>query len=223
MKKYFLFLLVVIIITSGCDRSHTCVETLTDIDGNTYRVVEMNSRCWLAENLRTSRYSNGDPIPNVTDDQEWITLQTGAWAYYDNDSSYVDPYGKHYNWYAVVDDRGLCPAGWRVPTDAEWTSLRNHLGDNPGGKLKVAGYDYWNYPNQGATNETGFSLLPTGYRTRLGPFLLNGAYGYTWSSSEDEAHPDRAWRRGMMFSSEEFVRFTSLKILGFSVRCIEEE
>lgn len=222
MKNYLFLFIIMIFMANGCDSSHSCADTVTDIDGNIYKVTEINSRCWLANNLKTSRYSNGDVIPNVTDDDEWITLESGAWAYYDNDSSFEIPYGKLYNWYAVVDDRGLCPEGWRVPTDEEWTNLKLYLGDQAGGKLKITGTDYWNYPNQGASNETGFSALPTGYRTRLGPSMLNGAYGYIWSSSEDEAHPDRAWRRGMMFSSDEIVRFTSLKILGFSVRCIED-
>lgn len=222
MKKIFFIPMIATIVLYSCERTHSCVGTIMDVDGNVYKVVEMNSRCWTAENLRTSTYANGEPIPLIVDPDEWISLESGAWAFYDNDSTYVDPYGKMYNWYAVDDSRGLCPAGWRVPTDEEWKSLVLYLGDNAGGKLKKEGQDYWQYPNQGATNETGFSKLPTGYRTRLGSFLLNQAYGYVWSSTEDSAHPERAWRRGMMFNSEQVVRFTSPKILGFSVRCIEE-
>ena len=221
-EKSSFFLILFILAVCSCESNHQCTETVTDSDGNVYKIVQMNSRCWMAENLRTSRYANGDPIPNVVDDDAWISLQSGAWSFYNNDSTYMDPYGKLYNWYAVDDSRGICPNGWRVPADEEWTNLVSSLGDNAAGKLKEVGLDYWNHPNQGANNETGFSALPTGYRGSAGYFILNQVYGYIWSSTEHIEHPERAWRRGMMFSSEQVVRFTSPKILGFSVRCIQE-
>jgi len=95
----------------------------------TYASIELgNGQEWMAENLRTNIYANGDPIPNVTDNAQWNVLNTGAWAHFNNDSQYENPFGKLYNWYAVADLRNICPTGWHVPTEAEWTVLTDYLG-----------------------------------------------------------------------------------------------
>jgi len=108
--------------------------SVTDIDGNTYATIQIGKQVWMAENLRTSRYRNGDPIPNVTDGDAWTQLKTGAWAHYDNDSQYEQAYGKLYNWQTVVDPRKVCPAGWHVPVYWEWTTLFVELEGSAGGK-----------------------------------------------------------------------------------------
>jgi uncharacterized protein (TIGR02145 family) len=152
----------------------------------------------MAENLRTTRYRNGNVIQNVINENQWGNLTTGAWCHYNNDSQYDNPHGKLYNWYAVEDPRNLCPTGWHVPSDEEWDILVTYLDPNgaggnypntAGGKMKSVGTNYWPSPNVEATNESGFSAIPSGQRR-----LLDGTYNFNyteglsqwWSSTEEE-------------------------------------
>jgi uncharacterized protein (TIGR02145 family) len=206
--------------------------TVTDIDGNVYRTVQIGGQCWTAENLRTTTYANGDPIPNVTGNTAWIGLTTGAWAHYDNNASYENPYGKLYNWYAVADPRNVCPTNWHVPTDAEWNALVNYLdpanGSNgeysltAGGQMKSTGTQYWQAPNLGATNESGFSGLGGGGRYDGGGGFLNlGNGGYWWSALE--SLPEYAFTRGLDGNSNvDLNRNGNFKMSGFSVRCLRD-
>jgi len=146
------------------------ITTVTDIDGNVYKTVKIGDQWWMAENLKVRHYRNGDPIPHEINNVEWIMLTTGAYCYYDNDSSHAADYGALYNWYTVSDFRNIAPEGWHVPTDEEWKELEMALGisqeyadstewrgTNEGGKLKETGTTHWNSPNEGATNESGFT------------------------------------------------------------------
>jgi uncharacterized protein (TIGR02145 family) len=173
--------------------------SVTDIDGNSYATIQIGTQTWMAENLRTTKYCNGDPIPNVTDGDEWSNLTTGAWSQYNNNTQYEIPYGKLYNWYAVDDSRNVCPCGWHVSTDAEWSTLIGYLDSSAdlniiigiqsttaGGKMKSSGTQYWQTPNTGATNESGFSGLPSGIR--VGGFSNVGRLGRWWSSSESSTY-----------------------------------
>ncbi|MBK8503768.1 MAG: fibrobacter succinogenes major paralogous domain-containing protein [Saprospiraceae bacterium] len=137
---------------------------VTDIDGNLYRTIKIGTQEWMAENLRTTRYTNGEMISKVNNSTTWPNANYGAWCWYDTSSTYELPYGKLYNWYAVNDGRGLCPTGWHEPTDAEWTTLTDFLGglSLAGGPMKAAGTAHWKTPNTGATNASGFSGLPGG-------------------------------------------------------------
>ena len=139
-------------------------QTVTDIDGNTYNTVQIGTQVWMSENLKTSRYRNGGSIPYVVGNSDWQALTTGAWSNYNHDAANDPIYGKLYNWYTTLGDT-LCPAGWGVPTDDEWTTLTTYLGGESvaGGKMKSVGTAYWNDPNTGATNESGFSVLPGGF------------------------------------------------------------
>jgi hypothetical protein len=112
--------------------------TVTDIDGNVYRNVQIGGQCWMAANLKTTRYRDGTIIPNVTGNSAWTQLTTGAWAHYENSASYENPYGKLYNWYAAANPN-ICPQGWHVPTDSEWQQLESALG-MPGSELGQIGY-----------------------------------------------------------------------------------
>ena len=138
----------------------------------------------MAENLRTTSYANGDSIPNITDNTQWQGLTTGAWVHYNNDNQYENPYGKLYNWYTVADPRNVCPTGWHVPTDAEYTLLTDYLGGGAaaGGKMKSTGTQYWLSPNTGANNESGFSGIPGGHRNPGGFSQIN-SYGVYWTST----------------------------------------
>jgi len=195
-------------------------DTVTDIDGNTYLVIKIGEQWWMAENLKVTRYRNGDPIPNVTDKSAWAVLTTGACCSYENDPANAETYGHLYNWYAVNDSRGLAPEGWHIPGDAEWQTLVDHLGGESvaGGKLKeTAG---WSSPNRGATNESGFSALPGGYRYGNGGFLAAGLTAHFWSSTENSRYS--AWLRTLDVNHSEVYRNYNYKRYGFSVRCVRD-
>lgn len=193
-------------------------------DGYTYTSILIgNGQEWMAENLRTTTYANGDPIPNVTDSTQWQNLTTGAWAHYNNDSQYENPYGKLYNWYTVADPRNVCPTGWHVPTDAEYTLLSNYLGGEPvaGGKMKSTGTQYWQNPNTAATNESGFSGLPGGFRGGNGESGSVGGSAVWWSSTEfvPLLFP---WWRSLDYNNGGLTRGYEEKQWGFSIRCLRD-
>lgn len=209
----------------GNERSFTTLldpPTITDIDGNVYRTVVIGSQTWMGENLKVSRYNDGSPIPYVVENAEWSSLSTGAWSYYDHDESYNGVYGKLYNWYAVGTGK-LCPTGWHVPSDAEWTVLTDYLGgvSIAGGKLKEVGTDHWNAPNTGATDEVGFTGLPGGERLDSGSFGGTSATGYWWSANS--RNDLAAWsivldRNKVNLDLRNYER----KRNGFSVRCLKD-
>jgi uncharacterized protein (TIGR02145 family) len=205
------------------------LTTLSDIDNNTYNTVQIGSQCWMSENLKTSRYRNGVSIPIVTDNTAWGNLTTGGRSWYNNDSTtYENPYGNLYNWYAVADNSGLCPNGWHVPTDAEWTTLTTtFLGGESvaGGKMKSSGTTYWFSPNNGADNSSGFSALPGGYRNNDGSFNNIRIDAIVWSATEfDHNH---AWDRNLNYNNSTVVRGYLVsnnfrKRSGASVRCLKD-
>lgn len=190
--------------------------SVQDIDSNTYKTVVIGTQEWMAENLNTTRYRNGDQIPNVVSESGWSGLTSGAYAYYDNlQLDYEDLYGKLYNGYAINDNRGLCPEGWKVPLISDWTALANYLGgfEAAYGKLKEAGFDHWDMPNTEATNETRFTGLPGGYRSSAGAFQGEGIWGIF------------ALKNFSIFSlnylNQDLLLFNIDKS-GVSVRCIKE-
>ena len=194
-------------------------EGVTDIDGNNYPTQIIGEQEWMIGNLTTTRYKNGDTITNLTNPAEWATT-IGAWCHYDNSVVNATKYGKLYNWFAVADPRGLCPAGWHVPSDEEWTELIDYLGGPSiaGGKMKSM-MD-WNPPNTVASNESGFSGLPGGTRNFNGVFNLIGYYGYWWSSTEYDT--SFAWNRYLTYNSGNASRSSFNKLYGFLVRCIRD-
>ncbi|OVE79382.1 hypothetical protein BVY01_02735 [bacterium I07] len=197
-------------------------STLTDVDGNVYKTVKIGNQVWMAENLKVTHYRNGDPIAHVTRTSSWQDLSTGAYCNYDNSASNVSTYGCLYNWYAVNDSRKIAPAGWHVPTDAEWQTLVDYLGGSgvAGGKMKESGTLHWKSPNTGATNASGFSALPGGYRTNDGSFYYIGIGAFFWSSTEDDGN--YAWNRGLIYTGSEVYRSIYHKHYGFSVRCVRD-
>jgi uncharacterized protein (TIGR02145 family) len=198
-------------------------SSISDYDGNVYSTVQIGEQIWMAENLKTTRFNDGSVIPLVTDNTAWSILTSSAYCWYNNnEATYKNPYGALYTWYAVKTNK-LCPAGWSIPTDAEWTTLTSYLGgeDEAGGQLKETGYTHWNSPNTGATNETYFTALPGGHRYRLnGTFYDINRYGYWWSSSEDETQT--AWGRNIYYDASNVYRDYYFKNEGFSVRCIKD-
>ena len=197
----------------------------TDDDDNHYPVVKIGTQTWMAQNLKTTKYNDGTPIPLVTDAGTWVDLSTPAYCWYNNDSAtYSNTYGSLYNWHTVNTGK-LCPTGWHVPTDAEWTTLTTYLGGESiaGGKLKETDTTHWYSPNTGANNETGFTALPGGYRSSLsGTFDDVGNYGAWWSSTEYDTEYDAlyAWRRYMSNDYRGVTRGFSKQQRGLSVRCL---
>ncbi len=197
-------------------------STVFDIDDNVYQTVTIGSQVWMAENLKVTHYRNGDAIPNVTDSLTWVGLSTGAYCNYNNEEGHIAVYGRLYNWYAVDDSRNIAPAGWHVPSDAEWQTLVDYLGGYAiaGGKMKEEGTTHWNDPNTGATNESGFTALPGGDRYTHGNFSNMGHGAYFWSSTEYSS--SLAWIRFVCCSLSDIARYNLYKHYGFSVRCVRD-
>ncbi len=209
------------------------IEPVTDIDGNIYNTIQIGNQEWMAENLKVTRYRNGDVIQNVTDNTtQWTNLTTGAYCSYANNDSYIGTYGLLYNWYAVDDSRGLAPEGWHIPSDEEWKQLEMYLGmsqneaDSDGFRYsnvvcKLKDTSGWASPNTCATNESGFSALPGGFRDGVdGTFGYASEIAYFWTATEHSS--DRAWGR-LLFHDQTFVwRFNPNMADGYSVRCIRD-
>ncbi|MBK7173295.1 MAG: T9SS type A sorting domain-containing protein [Bacteroidales bacterium] len=202
----------------------------TDADSNNYSVVEIGAQTWMAENLKVTHYRDGTPIPNVTSNSEWAVLSTAAYCWYNNDeANYKNSYGALYNWYAVADSHNICPTGWHMPRDYDWTILSTYLGANAGGKMKstrTAPNDpqpRWEAPNTDATNESGFSGLPGGSRDDfIATFYLNGHYGNWWSKTEDSGNTLDAWSRNLYHEHGILSKDDNGKSYGFSVRCLRD-
>lgn len=202
----------------------TVPPTTTTTTTNSYQVV-IGGQTWTRSNLNVDKYANGDDIPQVTDQTAWAALTTGAWCYHNNDPASEAVYGKLYNWYAVNDPRGLAPAGTHIPTDAEWTTLTTFLGGTAvaGGKMKStgtiqAGTGLWQDPNGAATNQSGFTGLPAGYRSNLGTFYPISYVTYWWSSLGFTTTD--AWTRALNYNHGIANRPNVNKKYGLSVRCL---
>lgn len=205
--------------------SPTEASTVTDVDGNVYHTVTIGTQTWMKENLKTTRYSNGDAIGTTSPAMLDISNENTPkyqWAY-DGDESNVAVYGRLYTWYAVTDSRNVCPAVWHVPTEAEWTTLVDYLGGDVAarGKLKETGTTHWNSPNTDATNESGFAALPAGTRW-IDVFKHIGMYTHFWSSTELRSDKSFAWRTQLNFDTDGYECCHAYKWVGFSVRCLKD-
>ncbi len=181
--------------------------------------ITIGTQVWMNKNLSVSHYRNGDTILMVNSPTEWAKLKTGAWCYYSIQSAKGITYGKLYNWYAVRDPRGLAPVGWHMPSDSEWAVLKIFLGGEKaaGGRMKAT--SIWNAPNNGATNISGFTALPGGYRDATGAFKYVGYYGYWWSSTQ--LNSNFAWYHNLSYNYPFISRNYNYKTFGFSVRCVK--
>ena len=206
--------------TNSC-KQNIVSGTVTDIDGNVYSTVTIGTQEWMAENLKTIRFNDGTPIPLVTDNTAWSNLSTPGYCWSDNDTTNKSTYGALYNWYAVNTGK-LCPKGWHIPTDAEWTILTDYLGGLKvaGGNLKSTtswvGIDLVN-----ASNSSGFSALPGDSRNLDGTFNNVGSHGYWWSASESESDSHGAWMRRLNYCSSSVYCNSYPKMYGLSVRCVK--
>jgi uncharacterized protein (TIGR02145 family) len=217
-----LLIIVILVFNNSCKKeedNNNPSESITDKDGNVYTSVTIGSQVWMVENLKTTRYNDGTAIPNVTDNTEWANMVTGAYCWYNNEISHKTPYGAMYNLYAVNTGK-LCPAGWHVPSDNDWTKLFNYAGglSVAGGKLKEKGTAHWINPNTGATDEYGFKYLPGGLRAHYGAIYSLGIVGDYWGTSQSSA-----WSCGIINDNEAVsTTYNSFFNEGVSVRCIKD-
>lgn len=207
---------------------------VTDIEGNTYKTVIIGNQEWMAENLKVGKYQNGDPIPLVKDAEEWKNLTSGAWCIYPGNTAYNDIYGKMYNWFAVADSRQLCPDGWHVPSDKEWSTLITFLDtyvDGPSDS-SLAGASSKAYsvlqsengyllrPNAESPDSISFSVRPGGWRRGNGEFTDLAYHAFWWCSEEVSGGSARAW--SMEYNTGIINRDSFTKKCGFYVRCIRD-
>ena len=226
----FMFVFIILLLTS-CKKVDTNNPMVTDIDGNLYNTVNIGGQVWMIENLNVTRYSNGDSIPNITDDFEWSIQTGGAYCNYNNDETTGKKFGKLYNWLAVTDSRNIAPKGWHIPSDAEWLRLENYIADHLGSsstlaKAMAAETEWTIFSEEGSigkdldkNNSSGFTALPGGYRLN-GKFNKIGDYCGWWSSTESAEN--NAWIRVLLFSYNNLATIYHDKVNGFSVRCIQD-
>ncbi len=216
--KYFLFsvLCIILVLVAISQKSFSQVS---DISGNSYKVIKIGNQEWTTENLNVEQYRNGDPIPQVQDKDEWENLTTGAWCYFENKSENGSTYGKLYNGYAITDSRGIAPVGWHIPGDEEWTKLTDFLGGEQIAGEKMKSKSGWD-ENGNGTNNSGFSGLPGGYRNHNGYFLNFGKNGLFWTSTEFSS--GNLWFRNLIGSIPDVYRPNYDKAFGLSVRCVKD-
>jgi uncharacterized protein (TIGR02145 family) len=198
--------------------------TMTDQDGNKCKTIQIGTQVWMAENLKVTKYRNGDPIVSTTPSTLSISGEINPIYQWPgmNDAGQVATYGRLYTWYAVTDSRNIAPAGWHVASLTEWTTLRDSLvGETlAGGKLKETGTTHWLSPNFGATNESGFTALPGGLREPSGVFYTNGQSSNWWTSTEKTA--PNGWQAYTDAVSGTLLLLNSNKSVGYAVRCIKD-
>lgn len=232
-KKYFpkiMFWSFIVLFGCGDDDLDTGNTTfqgdtgsLTDIEGNTYGIVKIGEQWWMAQNLGVTKFNNGDDIPTT----DPISLRLDGidktdiyqWAY-DGDESNIDPHGRLYTWYSVIDDRKLCPTGWHSPTNSEWVDLVDNTGGEfiAGGKLKGFGDAYWDSPNKAASNEYGFLALGSGARAFYGGFIGIKEYAVWWTSTEIDDGIAKVWL--VRSSSADILNQQAGKSWGYPIRCV---
>ncbi len=220
----YLLLIIGLVLMSAysCNKDEEPTSnTITDIEGNIYHTVTIGTQVWMTENLRVSLCNDGTAIRLVSNSIQWSKLRTSAYCWFNNDKSgNKNIYGALYNGFSV-DTRKLCPIGWHVPSDAEWTTLIDYLGGEivAGGKLKETGIEHWSAPNEGATNESEFTALPGGYHNYKGIFAEMNNHGFFWSSSLSS---DNGRYRLLNNRNSIVDRNLGIKSNGFSVRCIKD-
>ena len=209
---------------NSCKKADDTSTTVTDQDGNVYKTVTIGTQVWMAENLKTTKYLNGDPIETTTSATSDISGENTPkyqWVSSGFENN-VGTYGRLYTWFVVTDSRKVCPTGFHLPNDVEWATLVTYLGGETvaGGKLKETGTTHWLSLNVGATNETGFTALPSGCRYLDGSFAGVGSYSGWWSITEDDE--TYALPQFVLYNYGKVFRESFNKKAGISVRCLKD-
>lgn len=235
MKKIsmHLFKTMALVFMVSCAMSVSAQDcgTVKDADGNEYKTVKIGSQCWFAENLKTTKFNNGNDIKNITDNGQWANYKNPAYCWYENNSGYKNEYGALYNWYAASSGK-LCPTGWHVPSDDEWTTLENNLGkDKAAAKLRETGTAHWKGTTANVTNETNFNMVGAGLRDPYGNFTwteLDSKLEEKYMKSEAAFWTTTgktvsyAWNRTNYYYDDMLNRHEVQKWNGFSVRCVKD-
>ena len=201
---------------------NACGNGIKDQDGNSCKVAKIGTQQWMTENLNVSHFRNGDVIPEAKTKEDWESAGRegkAAWCYYDNKFDKKEKKGKLYNWYAVIDARGLAPAGFHIPNETDWNALTVYLGGESSAGKKMKDKIGWTNEGNG-TNESGFSAVPGGFRFVSGYFISGGDSGFWWSSIE--INKGLAWVRGLSYQGNVVGKSDGGKGNGFSVRCIKD-
>lgn len=222
-----------LLLATCCKKESNDPDSVTDADGNVYQTVTIGTRVWFQENLKTTKFRDGSPIPFVTDQSAWGALSAPGYCWVENDASNKAIYGALYNGYAVKDSRKLCPAGWHVSTDADWIDMEMEFGmpqsaatmegdrgmtENVGGHLKDL--DHWDAPNSGADNSSGFSAAGAGYRRPTGEFNWFMQWiGFYTSTAPDASH---LIQRYLGFDFTGVARRSYPLNYGYSIRCVKD-
>lgn len=217
--KIFLTAISFFLLFSGC-KDTTVDQPPPDSKKND--TISVGNQVWMKYNLDVVKYRNGDPIPEVkvVTTQAWDSLKTGAWCWYNCDSANYSKYGRLYNFYAVIDPRGLAPAGWHIPSEQEWALFSKSQGEDSvaGGKLKaISG---WTEPNTGASDHVGFRALPGGCRSKTFGYFGEGTNAYFWTRSDNLE--GSGYLRKLFNDSKAIERKTIDYITGLSVRCVKD-
>ena len=228
LTNNFPFILILISFTflNGCQKEGPSNDTNTDLtvvdmDGNTYHTKVIGTQTWMVENLKTTTYRNGDPIPYLTDPTDWENSTSGAYCECDDDPSNTSDYGYLYNWYVISDARGIAPEGWHIPSEAEWATMVDFLGGEAiaGDKLKESGTDHW-IVNTDASNESGFTGLPGGYRSSIGTYYDFGEFGLWWTSTNSSVTSSYYYSLSAYNSAVNYDSHPNID--GSSIRCVKD-
>lgn len=197
-------------------------DGVTDFQGVYYKTIKLGTQEWMAQNLRSFKYNDGEDIPQDTSTASWLSRTTGAWCWYDNYPPHEIPHGKLYNFYAV-ESKKLCPQNWHVPKYNDWEILANYLGGAgvAGDKMKLTGTDFWVAPNSGATNKSKFSAYPSGLRDISGAFAAQGHATEWWTSEINESNDEGYFAR-IQASDDNLNLFDQAKNRGKSIRCVKD-
>ena len=218
MKRKNLFILPMFLVAFAAGQA----QTVKDADGNIYSTTLIGKQIWMTENLKTTKFNDGKPIPYVPQEKAWDALRSPGYCWLENDITNKEKRGALYNWFAVGTKK-LCPVGWHVPTNDEWTQMIDNLGDREtaGDKLKTTESGFWDYPFCHPSNDFDFSAVPSGLRLVSGVFPLFGKGRAVWWSST--ANSTDAWNRGLSFDSSRAFKGDENLRYGFAVRCIKNQ
>lgn len=213
-----LFLICLVFATCKKDKG---MPTVTDVDGNVYHTVKIGTQTWMVENLKTTKFNDGSPITPITDNTAWVNTLGPAYCYYNNDATKKTPYGALYNWQAVNTGK-LAPKGWHVPSKVEFETLFNTIGGDvsTAHKLKELGNSHWPIFNVSATDDYGFALMPSGFRSPIGNFVSINQTSYVWSSTSISAGSSTALHVDHNGDDLELPGYSQIN--GFSVRCVKD-
>jgi uncharacterized protein (TIGR02145 family) len=223
-KQLFFFLFQFFFFSTNFSQMPIYGEGVFDFEGHNYATIILeNGQEWMAENLKTTRFSNGDTIPHKIENSVWQNSQSAAYSFYNEETELQSIYGNIYNWYVTIDERNVCPIAWHVPTDNEWTNFTDLFGGNgvAGGKMKIQDTLFWRSPNLGATNECLFSGLPAGCRYDGGNFSNIEKYAFWWSSTQLDNQ--LSWFRSASYVSDNLVKNYATKETGYSIRCLKNQ